>query len=88
MNDHSYVGSAIAPIPTITISVVILAAPNATFFNVLSANSVIRKAKASSNHISLIINYGNYAKVKEELNTLIRSLSWESVYIWNKRIPI
>ena len=66
MNDHSYVGSAIAPIPTITISVVILAAPNATFYNVLSASLVIRKAKTSSNHISLMINYGNY--VKEELN--------------------
>ena len=85
MNDHSYVGSAIAPIPTITISVVILAAPNAAFYNVLNANSVIRKTKTSSNNISLIINYGDY--VKEGFNTLIRLLSWDSVYIWNKRNP-
>ena len=85
MNYHSYVGSAIAPIFTITISVVILAAPNVAFYNVLNANSVIRKTKTSSNNISLMISYGNY--VKEELNLLIRFLSRESVYIWNKRSP-
>jgi len=45
MNDHSYVVSVIAPISTITIYAVIFAALNVAFFNVLSADSVIKQTK-------------------------------------------
>jgi len=78
MKCHSYVGSVIAPISTITTYVAILAAPNVDFSNVLNASSVIKQSPTSSNHILLMIDYENC--VKGESKILTRFLNWESVY--------
>jgi len=81
MKCHSYVGSVIAPIFTITTYVVILGALNVVFSNVLSANSIIRGSK-NLNYILLMRKCGS--SVKRGSKSLINFLIWESVYIWNK----